>query len=146
MSARLDGAITWSGKAESGAIKCCSDANCDCVASCCEGLRDGQSIFSNPESCDALYTVENIQCPPGTHLMPNIVGTSPKTKNLKIPICVGVQSNCYPREILSELQKGGIFNDINIDKNVMNCDVYNKVYVQRIVMNNDYETTISKDV
>jgi hypothetical protein len=121
-----------------GVHKCCGGvpnaAGTDCLSGAsCTSLLSGQTVFNTPNSCDRLLLNESLQCPPGTHMVSDMKGTSVKTQNLTLPICVGVSGNCFPNEVLQSLQANGLFTDINIQTNILNCDVYNKVYVDRVL-------------
>lgn len=131
--------------------KCCagplSPSGTDCMSNqSCMSLAAGQTVFSEPTSCEKELLLEKIQCPPGTNLVPSMKGTTSKTKELSLPICVGVTGNCFAPAVLAKLRSAGFLLDIDIEKNVLNCDVYNKVYVQRIMNESQVETTQAADL
>lgn len=119
-----------------GPYKCCKGAlnaaktDCDSGPSCA-GLIQGQTMFSHPDSCETKRLLEKVTCPVSTNLVEKLKGTSLKTKNLMMPVCIGVKGNCIDSNVLKELRATGLFQDIDPEKNIMNCDVYNKVYNER---------------
>lgn len=130
--------------------RCCNLAAASTAIQCpstsfCEGLSPGRNVFNTPSSCQTERLIENLTCPPGTHLLPQMKGTSVRTSDLLIPVCVGVKGNCIPAPVLKELNGIGLFNDINIDKNITNCDVYDKIVNERSIYQ-DYDTNISRDL
>lgn len=134
-----------------GGYKCCSGnpnaSKTDCLGtSLCTGLGLGQNMFNTPNSCETERLYEKLSCPPGTNLVKNLKGTSVKTKDLSIPVCVGVQGNCIDRPALDALRAIGLFQDINPDKNIMNCNVYNKVYNERLWSQSQAEMKHSSDL
>jgi len=120
-----------------GVYKCCAASllpgATDCISNAsCTGLIGQQNVFNTPNSCEALLLQEKLICPPGTHMVKDMPGNTSKTKGLSLPVCVGVKGNCIPRPALNSLRSLGLFQDINIDKNIVNCDVYSKIYVDRL--------------
>jgi hypothetical protein len=131
--------------------KCCAGplaaGGTDCLAgSSCMGLNKGQNIFNTPSSCEKSLLLENTTCPSGTHMVPNLKGTSKKTRDLNLPVCVGVHGNCMPRGVLNKLRMAGYFTDIDFDKNIINCDVFNKVYNDRLLDISQVDLTKSADL
>jgi hypothetical protein len=134
-----------------GMYKCCggplSAGGTDCAGGAfCTGLVGGQTIFNTPSSCEKELLLEKIECPPGTTLVESMKGSSPRTNGLNMPVCVGVQGNCMPQESLEKLRQVGLFNDINLEKNILNCKVYNKVYNERLWLLAQAETKRSADI
>lgn len=134
-----------------GTYKCCSGSltagATDCLnGSSCSGLAGSQNMFNSPESCETVRMFETLMCPPGTHMVPDMPGSSVKTKGLSIPVCVGVKGNCMPRKSLDSLRSLGYFQDIDVSKNIMNCDVYTKVYNERIWTTSQAEMKHSQDL
>ena len=135
-----------------GAVhKCCagplSPSGTDCTSTqLCTSLSAGQTVFNTPTSCEKELLLEKLQCPPGTNLVPNMKGTSSKTKDITMPICVGLAGNCFPRDVLVKFREAGFLLDIDIDKNVLNCDIFNKVYNERIMNESQVETTQAADL
>lgn len=134
-----------------GIHKCCggplSAGGTDCAGGAfCSGLVGGQTIFNTPTSCEKVLLLEKIDCPPGTTLVESMKGGSPRTSGLSMPVCVGVQGNCMPRASLNKLRQIGLFGDIDLDKNILNCDVYNKVYNERLWLLAQAETKRSADI
>lgn len=134
-----------------GQYKCCAGSlqagATDCIGnSFCSGLVGSQNMFNTPKSCETERLFEKIMCPPGTHMIPDMPGTNERTKGLRLPVCVGVKGNCIPRRALDELRNLGFFQDINPDKNVMNCDVYSKIYNDRIWTQSQAEMKHSVDL
>jgi hypothetical protein len=134
-----------------GHYKCCAGplapGGTDCLTGAsCAGLVGGQTIFNTPTSCEKSLLLEKIECPPGTNLFENLKGTSARTTGLSMPVCVGVSGNCMPGASLQKLRETGLFTDITIDKNILNCDVYDKVYNQRLLLLSQVETTKSADL
>lgn len=131
--------------------KCCSGplaaGGTDCLGGVsCTGLANGQNVFNTPSSCEKSLMLEQTQCPTGTNMVPDMKGSAKRTQDLMIPLCVGVKGNCLPRTVLTKLRQAGYFTDINIDNNILNCDVYNKVYNDRLLSSNQVETTKSADM
>ena len=79
-------------------------------------------------------------------MVPNMPGNTTKTKGLSLPVCVGVKGNCIPKKALDELRNLGYFQDIDPNKNIMNCDVYSKIYISREWSQNQAEIKHSKDL
>lgn len=134
-----------------GQYKCCGSTlpagATDCLNnSFCSGLVGSQNIFNTPKSCESVRLFEKIMCPAGTHMVPNMPGNSTKTKGLSLPVCVGVKGNCIPSKALDELRNLGYFQDIDPTKNIMNCDVYSKIYISREWSQNQAELKQSKDL
>jgi len=134
-----------------GLYKCCAGplapGGTDCLTGpSCGGLVGGQTIFNTPTSCEKSLLLEKIQCPPGTHLFENLKGTSARTSGLSMPVCVGVTGNCMPRASLEKLRETGLFTDIPLDKNILNCDIYDKVYNQRLLLMSQVDTAKSADL
>jgi hypothetical protein len=137
--------------ASHGLYKCCRGAanssNTDCAGGAsCAGLIGGQNMFNTPDSCETDRLLEKLTCPPGTNMVEKLHGTSVRTKDLSIPVCVGVKGNCIDKKALDELRALGYFQDINPEKNIMNCDVYQKVYNERIWSQSQAEMKHSKDL
>ncbi len=134
-----------------GSYKCCrgsvNQSKTDCVGSnLCSGLRPGQNMFNTPNSCETERLYEKLTCPPGTNMVKTLKGTSSKTKDLSIPVCVGVKGNCIDKPALDALRTLGLFQDINPEKNIMNCNVYNKVFNERLWSQSQAELKQSKDL
>ena len=120
-----------------GQYKCCGGSITVGATDCnngvsCSGLIGSQNMFNTPKSCETVLLNEKLMCPPGTHMIKDMPGTTPKTSGLAMPVCIGVKGNCMPRKSIDELRKLGYFLDIDPDKNIMNCDVYSKVYNERL--------------
>ena len=135
----------------SGQYKCCAGSinagATDCVSGAsCSGLVGGQNMFNTPKSCETVRLFEKLMCPPGTYMIPDMPGSTPKTSGLMMPVCVGVKGNCMPRRSLDELRKLGYFQDIDVEKNIMNCDVYSKVYNERLWSQSQAEMKHSADL
>jgi hypothetical protein len=134
-----------------GLYKCCrgsansSKTDCEGGASC-TGLVGGQNMFNTPKSCETERLLEKLSCPPGTNMVEKLQGTSLRTKGLSIPVCVGVKGNCIDKKALDELRLLGYFQDIDPNKNIMNCDVYQKVYNERIWTQAQAQMKHSKDL
>jgi len=134
-----------------GQYKCCAGSltagATDCISgSSCSSLVGSQNMFNSPQSCETVRMFETLMCPPGTNMVPDMPGSSVKTKGLSIPVCVGVKGNCMPRKSLDALRSLGYFQDIDITKNIMNCDIYTKVYNERIWTTSQAEMIHSKDL
>ena len=134
-----------------GHYKCCkgvaNSSKTDCSGGpSCAGLYGGQNMFNTPLSCETDRLLEKVSCPPGTNLVEKLKGTSPRTRDLSIPVCVGVKGNCIDKDVLDELRLLGYFQDIDPNKNIMNCDVYQKVYNERIWTQSQAEMKHSKDL
>lgn len=134
-----------------GPYKCCKGqlnaAKTDCVSGpSCAGLTKGETMFTNPDSCETKRLLEKVTCPVSTNLVERLKGTSLKTKTLSMPVCVGVKGNCMDISVLKELRTLGLFQDIDPEKNIMNCDVYNKVYNERIWSQSQAEMKHSADL
>jgi hypothetical protein len=134
-----------------GFYKCCkgqpNSSKTDCAGgTSCSGLIGGQNMFNTPASCETDRLLEKLSCPPGTNLVEKLRGTSIRTRDLSIPVCVGVKGNCIDKIALDELRLLGYFQDINPEKNIMNCDVYQKVYNERIWTQSQAEMRHSKDL
>lgn len=131
--------------------KCCSGplsaGGTDCAGGrACSGLVSGQHMFNAPSSCEAEREIEKVKCPIGTNLIRDMRGSSARTRDLTIPVCIGVQGNCISRNILGKLRDAGYFTDIDLDKNLINCDVYNKIYNERLWIESQAETKKSEDL
>jgi len=138
-------------KGTNGQYKCCAGpltaGATDCLkSSSCSSLVGSQNMFNSPNSCETVRMFETLMCPPGTNMVPTMPGTSTKTKGLSMPICVGVKGNCMPKTSLNALRSLGYFQDIDISKNIMNCDVYDKVYNERLMSTSQAEMTHSADL
>jgi len=136
---------------QNGQHKCCagplSPSGLDCMSrESCTSLAGGFNIFTMPSSCEKELLLETLQCPPGTNLNPNMKGTSTRTKDFTMPICAGVTGNCFPRSVLQKLKDLGLLLDINIDTNLLNCDVYKKVYVDRLMSESQAESIVPADL
>jgi hypothetical protein len=135
-----------------GQHKCCggpaSPGGTDCMStkSCLSLVGQGQNVFNTPSSCEKALLLEKIQCPPGTNLVSDMKGTSSRTKNLSLPICVGVTGNCFDKTVLQKMRDLGALLDINIEKNILNCDIYNKVYNDRLMTESQAETVAPVDL
>jgi hypothetical protein len=134
-----------------GVYKCCAASllpgATDCISNAsCTGLIGQQNVFNTPNSCEAVLLQEKLICPPGTHMVNDMPGNTKTTKGLSLPICVGVKGNCIPKLALDSLRKIGLFQDINPDKNIMNCDVYSKIYVDRVWTKSQAEKKQSVDL
>jgi hypothetical protein len=134
-----------------GLYKCCkgsaNSSKTDCSGGpSCTGLYGSQNMFNTPQSCETDRLLEKVTCPPGTNLVEKLKGTSPRTRDLSIPVCVGVKGNCLDKDVLDELRLLGYFQDIDPNKNIMNCDVYQKVYNERIWTQTQAEMKHSKDL
>jgi hypothetical protein len=131
--------------------KCCSGplapGGTDCLGGgSCTGLSNGQNVFNTPSSCEKSLLLEQTQCPAGTHMVPDMKGSATRTRDLMIPLCVGGKGNCIARTVLVKLRTAGYFTDIDLDKNILNCDVYDKVYNDRLLDINQVETAKSTDL
>ena len=131
--------------------KCCAGplaaGGTDCLSGVsCAGLTAGQNIFNTPSSCERSLLLEKTQCPTGTHLVPDMKGSTSRTSSLSIPLCVGVHGNCLAGGVLTNLRQVGYLADINPDKNIINCDVYTKVYNDRLLDISQVDTTKSADL
>uniref|UniRef100_A0A6C0DRW0 Uncharacterized protein n=1 Tax=viral metagenome TaxID=1070528 RepID=A0A6C0DRW0_9ZZZZ len=131
--------------------KCCAGplaaGGTDCLAgTSCTGLSSGQNLFNTPSSCEKALLMEKTQCPAGTAMVPEMRGSTSRTRNLSIPLCVGVNGNCLARGVLDSLRSVGYLTDINPDKNIINCDVYNKVFNDRLLDLSQVETSRSADL
>lgn len=131
--------------------KCCagpiSPGGTDCMSpQSCSSLAPGQNIFTAPSSCEKEALLEKEQCPPGTNMVRSMKGTSNTMKNLTLPVCVGVTGNCFPLSVLSKLKDAGFLRDININTNIINCEIYNKVYNEKSISEADVETTLDADL
>lgn len=131
--------------------KCCSShvnpgaTDCNSGSKFCTGLQQGQTIFNTPYSCENAVILESIECPDNTHLIPDF--KMPKIGSGSVaPICIGAKGNCIPRKIIEEGQKIGLFTDIDINTNIMNCDVYDKYYNERSLGDSQLQTKVSKDL
>jgi hypothetical protein len=51
-----------------------------------------------------------------------------------------------PRGVLNKLRMAGYFTDIDFDKNIINCDVFNKVYNDRLLDISQVDLTKSADL
>ena len=134
-----------------GLHKCCagpaSPGGTDCMSTkSCLSLGEGQNVFNTPTSCEKALMLEKIQCPPGTNLVPDMKGTGSRSKDASLPICVGVTGNCFDKTVLQKLRDLGFLLDINIEKNILNCDVYNKVYNDRVMTESQAETIAPSDL
>jgi hypothetical protein len=134
-----------------GQYKCCAGllkpGATDCLNSAsCSSLVGSQNMFNTPTSCETVRMFEKLMCPPGTQMVPNMPGTSVKTKGLSIPVCVGVKGNCMPKKSLDALRDLGYFQDIDPSKNIMNCEVYNKVYNERLLNTSQVDMKYSEDL
>jgi len=135
----------------STSYKCCGSnvspgaVDCNSGSKFCNGLKQNQSIFSNPASCENIVLLESIECPDNTSLIPEF--KMPKWGQTEVaPICVGAKGNCIPRKILEEGQKIGKFSDIDINTNIMNCDIYDKYHNERVLNDSQIQIKISKDI
>jgi len=130
--------------------KCCSSytnpgsTDCNSGSKFCEALVQGQNVFNSPASCENLVILESLECPDNTSLIPDFKMT--KVPGSVMPICIGAKGNCLPRKVLEEGRKSGLFKDINIDTNIINCEVYDKYHNVRSLSNNQVELKVSKDV
>jgi hypothetical protein len=79
-------------------------------------------------------------------MVSDMKGSGKRTQDLMIPLCVGGKGNCLARTVLTKLRAAGYFTDIDIDKNILNCDVYHKVYNDRLLSANQVEQTKSADL
>jgi hypothetical protein len=134
-----------------GLYKCCggplSPGGVDCISNkLCKGLAHGQSVFNTPDSCETVRLLESISCPKTTNLIKDMKGTSGRTNGLSMPICIGPKGNCFPRGVLQKFRDLGMFTDIDLDKNILNCEIYNKVYNDRLWIESQAETTKSADL
>jgi len=131
--------------------KCCAGplaaGGTDCLSGVsCTGLTSGQNPFNTPSSCEKALLLERVQCPTGTHMVPDMKGSTSRTSSLSIPLCVGVHGNCLAKGVLDSLRSVGYLTDINPDNNIINCDVYKKVYNDRLLDLNQVETKRSTDL
>lgn len=134
-----------------GLHKCCRNSinasKTDCEnGTSCMGLSSGQNMFNTPESCETKLLLEKLTCPIGTNMVETLKGTSARTKDLSMPVCVGVKGNCLDSKVLTALRQLGYFQDIDPAKNIMNCDVYNKVYNERLWTQGQAEMKYSSDL
>jgi len=140
-----------SGGGGGGRYKCCAGplapGDTDCISGgSCAGLSAGQTIFNTPTSCETERVVEKIQCPVGTNLVRTMKGSSARTRDITIPVCVGVQGNCLSRNVLDKLRQAGYFVDIDPEKNIINCEVYDKIYNERLWLESQAENVRSVDL
>lgn len=131
--------------------KCCAGAVTVGATDCnngisCSGLVGNQNMFNTPKSCERELLNEKLMCPPGTHMIKDMPGNTSKTSGLSLPVCIGVKGNCMPKKSLDELRKLGFFIDIDPNKNIMNCDVYSKVYNERLWTQSQAQMTHSVDL
>lgn len=130
--------------------KCCTaytnpgSTDCNSGSKFCEALVQGQNVFNAPGSCENLVLLESLECPDNTSLIPDFKMT--KVPGSVVPICIGAKANCLPRKVLEEGRKNGLFNDINIDTNIINCEVHDKYYNVRSLSNTQVELKVSKDL
>jgi hypothetical protein len=132
------------------AYKCCSShvnpgaVDCNSGSKFCTGLTQGQNIFNTPASCENMILLDSIECPDNTNMIASF--NLPKVANSSAPICVGAKGNCMPRKVIETAQKAGLFKDIDINTNIMNCEVYDMYHNVRSLSNSQVETKISKDL
>lgn len=98
-------------------------------------------VINNPkpgeQSCSALRMDEVTTCPSGLAKMPYTMGQKEQSKygssaNMTIPVCFGMEQSCIPNNVITEVQKRGIFSDkTNLDGWKYSCSGYERVNVQR---------------
>ena len=130
--------------------KCCDGhvnpgaSDCNSGSKFCGGLKGRQTIFNTPDSCENVVLLESIDCPVNTHLISEF--KLPKKVGSSCPICIGAKGNCIPRKVIEEAQKVGLFADIDINTNLMNCDVYDKYHNERVLSDSQIQVKISQDL
>ena len=90
--------------------------------------------------------LESASCPKTTRMIKGMKSKFGRTNGLTMPICIGTKGNCFPRVILQKFRDLGMFTDIDIEKNILNCDIYNKVYNDRLWIESQAEMTKSADL
>jgi hypothetical protein len=120
--------------------KCCatspgsSATQCPNPAASCSNLFGAQTVFTSPDSCEALKLQSTLKCPSGTSFNPKMQITDPKSKRvIFVPACQGITNTCYPRKVLNKCTEMGGCSGMNMEKTLSNCDVYNSLFNDRSI-------------
>jgi len=89
------------------------------------------------QSCSALKLDNTTSCPAGLAKMSYTLGKQEQAKygpkaNMTIPICFGMEQTCIPNNVITDVQKQGVFRDkTDLDGWKYSCSGYERVHVQR---------------
>lgn len=98
--------------------------------------------------CSALRMSEKAACPSGLSKINYTLGERESTKygmganGVNIPVCFGMDQTCIPDNVVSELQKTGIYGDKNQDSWKYACSGWEKINVRRDLTGNMDSTYI----
>jgi hypothetical protein len=122
----------------SQSYKCCSiiagatATDCPNPKESCSNLFGSQTVFNSPDSCEAIKLQASITCPTGTTFNPKMKVTDPKTqKVIYVPACQGSMNTCYVRKVLNKCMELGGCSKLQIDRSLVNCEVYNGIFNER---------------
>lgn len=109
----------------------------------CTSLAPSQTIFSSPDSCETLKFIATLDaCPLGTNLNPKHYLSDSKTpRTMNVPACSSSSNICYPRAVIEKCILMGGCSKINIDKTLVNCDVYDNLFNKRSIEFKDVDST-----
>lgn len=125
--------------------KCCSNATDldgrDCSKSDNEDVtkycKINGPLSTGEQLCSGLRMADKAFCPAGLSKIKYTLGERESAKyggganGLSIPVCFGMDQTCIPDNVVSELQKSGIYGDKRKDSWKYACSGWEKIQVHR---------------
>jgi hypothetical protein len=102
------------------------------------------ALKAGEQRCDVLQTFENSSCPSGLQKMSRTLGSDEvnaygkAAQDMKMPMCFGVDSFCYPDLAIQSAQAKGVFTNKNPANWKYGCSAWETVNIKR-------DTTLAVD-